>query len=78
MSKQVNCVNIEPEIVHGNWSPSWKYNEVLVNPSSSCKTDIIISNNTLGHTYTMQELVKEVNHGLALLHGFKLSPQEVY
>ena len=20
MSKQVNCVNIEPEILHGNWS----------------------------------------------------------
>ena len=28
MSKQVNHVNIEPEILHGNWSSYWKYNEV--------------------------------------------------
>ena len=28
MSKQVNCANIEPEILHGNWSSYWKYNEV--------------------------------------------------
>ena len=37
MSKQVNCVNIEPEILHGNWSSYWKYK----NPFTSCKTDII-------------------------------------
>ena len=31
MSKQVN---LEPEILHGNWSSYWKYNEVyfFVNP----------------------------------------------
>ena len=23
-AKQVNCVNIEPEILHVNWSSSWK------------------------------------------------------
>ena len=56
----------------------WKYNEVyiFVNPFTSCKSDIIICNNA-GHTYTMQELVKEVtfinhsNNGFAI---FKLSP----
>ena len=39
MSKQVNRVNIEPEILHGNWSSYWKYNEVyfFVNPFTSCK-----------------------------------------
>ena len=41
MSKQVNHVNIEPEILHGNWSSYWKYNS-FVNPFTSCKTDIII------------------------------------
>ena len=61
MSKQVNRVNIEPEILHGNWSSYW----LLVKLT--------------GHTYTMQELVKEVtvinhsNNGFAILHG-KLSP----
>ena len=56
-----------------------KYNS-FVNPSTSCKTDIIISHSNAGHTYTMQELVKEVtlknhsNNGLAILHGIKLSP----
>ena len=48
-----------------------KYN-VFVNPFTSCKTDIIICYNA-GHTYTMQELVKEVinhsNNGFAILHG---------
>ena len=45
----------------------------FVNPSTSCKTDIIISYNA-GHTYTMQEMVKEVtlidlrNNGFAILH----------
>ena len=74
--KQVNCVNIEPEILHGNWSSYWEYKEV-VNPFTSGKTDIIISN--AGHTYRMQEMVKEVtlknhsNNGL-FLHGIKLSP----
>ena len=29
MSKQVNCVNIEPETLHGNWSSYGKYNEVI-------------------------------------------------
>ena len=28
MSKQENRVNIEPEILHGNWSFYWKYNGV--------------------------------------------------
>ena len=49
MSKQENRVKIEPEILHGNWSFYWEYN-FLVNPFTSCKTDIIISNNTAGHT----------------------------
>ena len=48
-SKQVNRVNIEPEILHGNWSSYWKYIKYnfFVNPFISCKTDIIICNNTL-------------------------------
>ena len=77
MSKQVNRVNIEPEILYGNWSSYWKYN-FFVNPFTSCKTDIIICvtiHYNAGHTYTMQELVKEVtlinhsNNGFAILHG---------
>ena len=32
----------------------------VVKPFTSCKTDIIISHYNAGHTYTMQELVKEV------------------
>ena len=80
MSKQVNHVNIEPEILHENWSSYWKYNEVLffVNPFISCKTDII-SHYNADHTRTMQELVKEVtlknhsNNGFAILL-IKLSP----
>ena len=54
-----------------------KYNS-FVDPSSSCKTDMINSN--AGHTYTTQELVKEVtlkkhsDNGLKILHGIKLSP----
>ena len=56
MSKQVNRVNIEPEIFHGNWSSYWKYREV-VNPFTSCKTDLTMHYNA-GHTYTVQELVK--------------------
>ena len=30
MSKQVNHVNIEPEILHGNWSSYWKCNVILL------------------------------------------------
>ena len=51
-----------------------KYN-FFVNPFTSCKTDIIISNYNAVYLYTMQELVKEVtliNHminGFALLYG---------
>ena len=59
MSKQVNRVNIEPEILHGNWSSYILHNEV-VNPFTSCKTDIITIHYNAGHTYTMRELVKEV------------------
>ena len=79
MSKQVNRVNIEPELFHGNWSSYGKY-YFFVNPFTSCKTDIKIHYNA-GHTYTMQELVKEVtvishsNNGFAILHG--INP-EVY
>ena len=29
MSKQVNCVNIEPELLHRNCSSYGKYNEVI-------------------------------------------------
>ena len=46
MSKKVNRVNIEPEILHGNWSPTgsiMKYNSFV---SPSCKTDITTCNNT--------------------------------
>ena len=28
MSKQVNRVNVKSEILNGNWSSYWKYNEV--------------------------------------------------
>ena len=48
MSKQVNHVNIEPEICMETGLPTgsiMKYNS-FVNPFTSCKTDII-SNNTL-------------------------------
>ena len=48
MSKHVNRVNIEPEICMESGLPTgsiMKYNS-FVNPSTSCKTDIIISNNT--------------------------------
>ena len=49
MSKQVNRVNIEPEIFMETGLPTgsiMKYN-IFVNPFTSCKTDIIICNNTL-------------------------------
>ena len=76
MSKQVNRVNIEPEILHGNWSSYWKYNEFLLTLLLLVK--LTLSHLTIhynaGHTYTMQELVKEVtlinhsNNGFAILH----------
>ena len=44
MSKQVNRVNIEPEILRGKWSSYWKYNELFVNNLTSCNTDIISVN----------------------------------
>ena len=61
MSKQVNRVNIEPEILRGNWSSYWKYKEVIlfVNPVKLTLSFLTIYYNA-GHTYTMQELVKEV------------------
>ena len=49
MSKQVKHVNIVPEILHGNWSSYWKYNEVVM----SCKSFLTIHYNA-GHTYTIQ------------------------
>ena len=45
MSKQVNRVNIEPKILHVPTGRIMKYTS-FVNPSTSCKTDIIISNDT--------------------------------
>ena len=54
-----------------------KYN-FFVNPFTSCKTDIIISNDYIimqSYLYTMQELIKEVtliNHiynGFVILYG---------
>ena len=63
MSKQVNRVNIEPQILHGNWCSYWKYNEeriyflltllLLVKLTS-------FAHYNAGHTYTMQELDKVV------------------
>ena len=49
MSKQENRVKIEPEILHGTGLSTGSIMEYnfLVNPFTSCKTDIIISNNTL-------------------------------
>ena len=49
MSKQVNRVNIEPEIFMETGLPTGsitKHN-FFVNPFTFCKTDIIICNNTL-------------------------------
>ena len=83
MSKQVNRVNIEPELLHGNWSSYWKSNEVyifLVTLLLLVKLTLSLHYNA-GHTYTVQELVKEVtlinhsNNGFTVLHGInKLSP----
>ena len=49
MSKQENRVKIEPEICMetGLFTGSIMEYNFLVNPFISCKTDIIISNNTL-------------------------------
>ena len=78
MSKQVNRVNIEPEILHGNWSVYWKYKEVifLLTLLLLAKlTSFLTIHYNAGHTYTVQELVKEVtlknhsNNGFAILHG---------
>ena len=76
MSKQVNRVNIEPEMKFcmETGLPTGS----IVTLFTSCKTVTIHYN--AGHTYTMQELVKEVtlinhsNNGIAILHGIKLSP----
>ena len=58
MSKQVPRVNIVPEICMETGLPTGRIMKYIafVNPSTSCKTEVTISNNT----YTMQELVKEV------------------
>ena len=62
MSKQANHVNIEPEILHGNWSSYWKYNEVLLTPLFLVKLTLsfLTIHYNADHTRTMQELVKEV------------------
>ena len=77
-SKQVNRVNIEPEILHGNWPSYWKYNFLLTFLLLVKLTSFVTMHYNAGHTYTMQELVKEVtliNHGFAIMHGInKLSP----
>ena len=46
MSKQVNRVNIEPEILMETGLPTGSIMK-YVNPFTYCKTDIIICNNTL-------------------------------
>ena len=56
MSKQVNHVNIEPEILHGNWS---SYIIFLLTLLFLVKLTLSFHYNA-DHTYTMQELVKEV------------------
>ena len=64
MSKQINLVNFEPEILHGNWWGSiMKYN-FFVNPFTSCKTDIIIMQAVL-----MSKQVNRVNIEPEILHG---------
>ena len=73
MSKQVNRVKIEPETSHGNWSSYWKCNS-FVNPST-CKTGDIISHSNADHTYTMQELVKEVTLDLQFCMELNLLPR---
>ena len=57
MSKQVNRVNIEPEIWHGNWS-SYNFLLTLLLLVELTSSFHIIAN--AGHTYRMQEMVKEV------------------
>ena len=70
MSKQINLVNFEPEILHGTGLLTrsiMKYN-FFVNPFTSCKTDIIIT------LYIMQAVpvskqVNRVNIKPEVLHG---------
>ena len=60
MSKQVNHVNIEPDILHGTGLPTgsiMKYN-FFVNPFTSCKTDIIISHYNADHTIQCRSWLK--------------------
>ena len=57
ISKQVNRVNIEPETGLSTGS-IMKYN-FFVNPFTLTSSFVTIHYNA-GHTYTMQELVKEV------------------
>ena len=71
MSKQVN---IEHEILHGNWPSHWKCNEVKL---TSCKTDIISNIMQAIPIQCRSRLVrlkKHSNNGFAILHGIKLSP----
>ena len=74
MSKQVHRVNIEPEILHGNWSFYWKYIKYNFSVNPLVKLTSSIHYNA-GHTYTVQELVKEVtlknysNNRFASLNG---------
>ena len=83
MSKQVNSVNIEPEICMETGLPTgsiMKYN-FFVNPFTSCKLTLsfVTIHYHAGHTYAMQELVKEVtlinhsNNGFCM-ELIKLSP----
>ena len=51
MSKQVNCVNIEPEILHGNWSSYWKYNKVLTLSVLLCISVLYTIHYNAGHSY---------------------------
>ena len=82
MSKQVHCVNIDPEIQHETGLPTGIIILLLTLLLLVELTSSFLTN--AGHTYTVQELVKEVtlknhgNNGLALLHGIKLSPKGVY
>ena len=71
-SKQVNHVKFEPEILHGNWSPTGNIMKYFVTLPSLVKRTSFLS-----HTYTMQELVKEVTLKTIVnffLRGIKLSP----
>ena len=56
ISKQVNRVNIEPEIWHGNWSSYWKYNLSKLLLLVKLTLSFLTIHYNAGHTYTMQEL----------------------